>query len=325
MRPRLTDSEFIEAWNRHGSAKKMATALNMDIRAIYARRARMTKTGMSLPTSQPDPSHASRVPPEYRSIAWTYPLKRQLRLDNGVMVVSSDHHYWPGMITTAHRALVKVCQMVKPRVKLLNGDVFDGDGISRHPPPGWSERPNATQQLEACKDRVAEIEAVLPRGCDRIWVIGNHDERFDRTLATQAPQFAGLIGTRLADHFNDWEFTRSLWINWEERQPVVAFHNYANGIHAGYNNAMKSGVTIVTGHTHALEVKPFNDLRGRRYGIQTGTVADPDDPQFEYAGARPSQACSGFVVLTFRDGQLLQPELCEVVGGKAWFRGEVIA
>ena len=249
----------------------------------------MTKTGMSLPTSQPDPNHASRVPPEYRSIAWTYPLKRQLRLDNGVMVVSSDHHYWPGMITTAHRALVKVCQMVKPRVKLLNGDVFDGDGISRHPPPGWSERPNATQQLEACKDRVAEIEAVLPRGCDRIWVIGNHDERFDRTLATQAPQFAGLIGTRLAD------------------------------------NAMKSGVTIVTGHTHALEVKPFNDLRGRRYGIQTGTVADPDDPQFEYAGARPSQACSGFVVLTFRDGQLLQPELCEVVGGKAWFRGEVIA
>ena len=54
-------------------------------------------------------------------------------------------------------------------------------------------------------------------------------------------------------------------------------------------------------------------------------MADPDDPQFEYAGARPSQACSGFVVLTFRDGQLLQPELCEVVGGKAWFRGEVIA
>ena len=45
----------------------------------------------------------------------------------------------------------------------------------------------------------------------------------------------------------------------------------------------------------------------------------------EYAENAPSQACSGFVVLTWKDGRMLPPEMCEVIDGKAYFRGEVVA
>ena len=48
-------------------------------------------------------------------------------------------------------------------------------------------------------------------------------------------------------------------------------------------------------------------------------------PQFEYHENGPSLACSGFAVLTFKDGMLKTPELCEVIDGQAWFRGEVVA
>jgi len=263
--------------------------------------------------------------PDYNVSAWTFPASRDIELFSGSIVVSSDHHYWPGMVPLAHLALLKVIRIVKPRIKVLNGDVFDGATISRHPPAGWAERPSPVEELEVCQERVGELEQALPKGCERLWCIGNHDERFEKNIAVKAPELAGLKGLRLADHFPGWDMYRRLRINWDSPSPTVIFHNYANGVHAGYNNAMKSGVTTVTGHTHALECKPYHDLRGRRYGVQTGTVSDLDGPQFEYQGGRPSQACSGFAVLTYREGVLLQPELCQVVDGKAYFRGDVVA
>lgn len=38
----------------------------------------------------------------------------------------------------------------------------------------------------------------------------------------------------------------------------------------------------------------------------------------------PPNACPGFAVLTFKNGELLPPELCEVRGDKAFFRNEQV-
>lgn len=70
-----------------------------------------------------------------------------------------------------------------------------------------------------------------------------------------------------------------------------------------------AGITTVSGHTHLLDVKAWGDYRGRRYGIQTGCVADLESASMEYAENNPSPACPGFVVLTFCNGRLLYPEL----------------
>lgn len=256
---------------------------------------------------------------------WTFPLERSLSIHDGTVIVTSDWHVWPGMISTAYRALLAVIPIVKPRVKIVNGDLFDGATVGRHPPHGFSKRPTPIEELHACQELLGEVEQVLPKGCERIWTVGNHDCRFERNAAQKIPEFAGLDALRLEHHFSAWEFYWSAKINWESQSPVLVLHDNAGGIHAGYNNTLRSGVTMVTGHTHQLEAKPFMDLRGRRWGVQTGTMAELRWPQFEYQGARPSLACPGFAVLTFRDGELLSPELCEVRNGKAYFRGEVVA
>ena len=311
--PPLTDAQMREAYDlvmQHGTIRAAARAAKMDRNTLRHRYEKWLETkGLERPDTT----------------AWVFPLGEEKELFSGSVIVSSDHHYWPDRVPLAHKALLNVIRLVKPRIKILNGDVFDGASISRHPPLGWCTLPTPVQELEACQERVGEIEQALPKGCERIWCIGNHDQRFERALVVKAPEFAGLHGARLEDHFSGWHMMHRLWLNKSGVDPVVVFHNYANGIHAGYNNAMKAGVTTVTGHTHALECKPYHDLRGRRYGVQTGTISDLDGPQFEYQGGRPSQACSGFAVLTFRDGALLQPELCQVVNGKAYFRGEVVA
>jgi hypothetical protein len=105
---------------------------------------------------------------------------------------------------------------------------------------------------------------------------------------------------------------------------VSFVHRYHGGIHAGYNNAMKAGRSIISGDTHALDVRPLNHWTKRIYGVQTGMLGDPNWPQFNYRLGIPGYQNQGFVVLTWRDGALAPPETCEVVNGAAWFRGQVI-
>jgi hypothetical protein len=45
------------------------------------------------------------------------------------------------------------------------------------------------------------------------------------------------------------------------------------------------------------------------YGVDTGCLADAYGPQFQYCRDNPRDWRSAFVVLTFRKGELLQPEL----------------
>lgn len=256
---------------------------------------------------------------------WTHPREVRHNIENGSVLIFSDCHYWPGMPTTAHIAAVEVAKLVKPRMIIANGDVFDGATTSRHDPFGWTPRPSVKQELEVCQERLHDFELAAPKGCELVWNVGNHCQRFDRTLAMKIPEFVGMHLTRLADHFPRWDFRISTYINTDSERPVMVKHRFANGVHAGYNNAMKSGVTMVTGHTHLLEAKPFGDYRGRRWGVQTGTLSDIRAASMEYAENSPSSACSGFAVLSFRDGLLLPPELCEVIDGRAYFRGEIVA
>lgn len=322
----VSDAEFLEIWKRHGSAQGVADQLGIAVRSVHNRRKRFKERGFDLP-SIPAVGYEGHVPDYYRDDeqGWTFPRELRRSWDTGSVVISSDHHYWPNQDPVAHRALLKVCKVVKPRAKILNGDVMDGVRTGRHPPFGWSHRPSVIDELTICQQRLGEIEQALPRGCERIWNIGNHDIRFERAVATKAPEFTGVKGMRLADHFPGWEMYWSTLINGETAHPVMVKHKNAGGVHAGYNNTMKGGFTSVTGHTHILEAKPWGDWRGRRWGIQTGTICDLHAPQFEYQENSPSPACSGFVVLTFAGGQLLPPETCEVISGRAWFRGQIVA
>ena len=88
---------------------------------------------------------------------------------------------------------------------------------------------------------------------------------------------------------------------------------------------LKSGKTMVTGHTHRQLVRPYTDFGGLRYGIECGTLAEPFGGHADYAADNPRDWTSGFVVLTFKNGRLFDPELVRVVErGVYQFRGEWI-
>jgi hypothetical protein len=203
----------------------------------------------------------------------------------------------------------------------MNGDVFDGASISRYPVSGWGSTPTVKQELEACQERLGEIEEAA-KGASLNWTWGNHDMRFNARLAAQVGDtWRGVEGMNLTDHFPRWKFSTSIMVN----DTTMIKHRYHNGIHAVYNNTMKAGISVVTGHLHSLKVTPWSDYRGDRYGVDTGTLCDVDGNQFEYSEDNPKNHRSGFAVLTFVDGKMLPPELCQVWDDDhVVFRGQLI-
>lgn len=256
-------------------------------------------------------------------------MKNQGRLlhpiKNGTVLIASDAHYWPGKPSTAHRAFVSFVSKMKPALVILNGDAIDAAGISRHPPIGWTTFPTVKQELVVAEDRLNEIVAASTNYSTRfIWTLGNHDARFETRLATVAPQYAGVRGVQLKDHFPAWEPAWSVDVGGENGAFVK--HRFKGGLNAAGNNALWSGRTIVTGHLHRLGVRPVSDYKGTRWGVEGGMLSDREGPQFKgYTEDNPLDWQSGFVVLTFRSGQLLWPEVVSVVKpGVVNWRGELI-
>lgn len=310
--PRCSVDEFIGLWEKHrGNASKIAGELGLVApRAVFERRKFIERTrGVVLKAGGEEAVKK---------------LKRHARLQtevkDGVVLVGSDCHYWPGEASTAHKAFVKFIRDMRPHVVVLNGDVFDGASISRWERIGWDSRPTVKQELDICAERLVEIEDAA-KGAERYWSLGNHDQRFECFIAKNAPQYEGIEFFSLKDWFPKWKPCWSVFIN-----DVVVKHRFKGGIHATHNNTIWAGKSIVTGHLHSLKVTPFSDYNGTRYGVDTGTMADPYGAQFvDYTEEGPKNWRSGFVVLTFHKGKLLWPEVVHVLDEQhVEFRGKVI-
>jgi hypothetical protein len=316
MTRKITDSEFINLWEKFGSAQKVCVASGLNIRQVHGRRRSIEKRhGIIL----------AGVDPQSPDFQVTYPnngVRTKVDIKNGVIMVASDCHYWPGVISTAHKAFVHLIKEIKPKIVCLNGDVFDGASISRFPAGDWQALPTVKQELEACQERVGEIEQAA-KGAKLMWAWGNHDLRFNAKLASQVGDgFKGLEGFNLKDYFPLWKFQTSIMVN----EHTMIKHRWHNGIHAVYNNILKAGTSVTTGHLHSLKVTPFSDYRGTRYGTDTGTLAPIYGDGFEYMEDSPRNWRSGFAVMTFYKGKLMPPELAEVIDedeGLVYFRGEV--
>lgn len=313
---KVTDEEFIALWNKNPSAADMSRILDINITNIHKRR-RNIQRRHGIVLKSPDPRS-----PTFNVTIPNNGVRVNVEVESGVIVVGSDAHYWPGIISTAHRAFVNIIKRLKPQMVVMNGDAFDGAKISRHPVSGFESRPSVKQELEAVTDRLEEIEKVA--GNAKLhWTWGNHDLRFNSRIAQLVPEFEGVTGFDLTHHFPRWKFSTSVMVN----DHTQIKHRLYNGIHAVYNAALKSGISMVTGHLHSLKVTPWTDLTGTRYGVDTGSLADVWGEQFAYTEDSTRNHRSGFAVLTFHNGQLMPPELVEVISeeeGLVFFRGEII-
>lgn len=314
--PRLSDPEWVELFNMVGAAgvqKKTGVA----IRNVHSRRKSLEGRGYILK----NPFSAGGIIRDNPQ----YPHRATLEIKNGIVVVGSDLHIWPGPISTGIRGLIYVCQEIRPIAIVANGDVLDFPQISRHPPIGWQKLPSVHEEIEAAQDILHDIEQACGRGVHKIWTLGNHDARFSTTIASRAPELAKIKGVTLSDHFPQWRPAWSCFVN-EDHNGVVIKHRWKGGVSAHRANTLNAGRSMVTGHLHKLQVTGLSDYNGRRYGVDCGFLSVPHHKAFvDYTEDSPLDWCAGFAVLTIKDGKLLPPELCQVWDENSiiW-RGKVI-
>lgn len=310
--PRLSDEvlrETVDAVARWGSQTAAAAALKIPYATLQSRYREARARGYATGEVKRCEDYAARM---------------FANIEDGVVIVFSDAHYYPGEASTAHKALVRACKIFQPRILVCNGDAFDGASISRHPRIGWDSKPTVKQELEVVTERLAELEAAAGGNAQKVWTMGNHDARFETFLAANAPQFEQVGGFRLKDHFPMWSPAWRLDINAGESSHTIIKHRGKGGIHAPHNNTAAAGVSMVTGHLHKLDVRRWTDARGTRYGVDTGCIAEAQgDHCVDYTEDGITHWRSGFAVLTYRHGHLLAPELVEVtLPGTVEFRGK---
>jgi hypothetical protein len=310
---KVNDEEFARLIRTLGNSGT-ARYLNADLRNVRRRRRRIEQTMPSLVHSQVHGTHG-------QVDRGLYPERNKIEVRNGTVIVASDFHLWPGQNPPALRALKMLVKELKPAVLVANGDVLDFPQISRHPPMGWENLPSPVEEIECAQHHLHELVEAAPAHCRKIWTLGNHDARFEMRLAAQAKEYKGIKGIHLHDHFPLWERGWSVWIN----DDVVCKHRWKGGVHATHNNTVSSGVTMITGHLHSAKVTPFTDYTGTRYGVDTGCIADQRSQAFGYTEDNPLNWRQAFGVLTFVEGKLLMPELCQVWDeDHVQFRGSIL-
>jgi predicted phosphodiesterase len=324
MKASCTDEEFIALWAKLQSTKLVSEALGIAQRSVAARRARLERVkGILLPTA-PQAGTRHMRPQDKHHLGMSINEARQfinLSIHDGTLVIGSDAHYSPGIYSTAHAGMLRVIEQLRPDAVILNGDILDGQTAGRWARIGWQETYTVKQELDAVQERLGELEAVA-KGAKLLRTIGNHDLRFDSLLSANAGQFEGIAGFRLRDHLPLWQEAWRIEVNTD----TVILHDWHSGIHSAWNDVMKSGgYNVVTGHTHELTVKTHRGFGGNRYGVKTGMLAEEDQRQFDYRGGKPGLNWqSGFAVLTWKDGELLYPELAYVHKGQCYFRGQAV-
>ena len=291
----ISNEEFIELWKVHKSAAKIARITGISERNVHHRRRDIeAKYDTVLVAS----SNKNTVAQAYGHI--------NLGMENGTVIVFSDAHF-NGRRTTAFKALLWLISELKPKVVINNGDSFDGASVSRHPVGGWEDTPSVIQELNAYTIALRDIQEAAG-DAKLIFTMGNHDSRFSARLANVASEYKSVKGFTLEEHFPDWTHCMSCMVN----DSLMVKHRWRSGVHATHNNAVNSGVSFVTGHLHSLKVNGWTDYTGTRWGVDTGTLAEPFGGQFTYSENSPRNWRSGFAVLNLIDGHLLMPELCMV-------------
>src|SRR5688572_20209349 len=166
-RAKTSDGDFIRLFETEGP-KKLAARLGIGVRKVYSRREtleRLYSRQIRAPYGVPNPTRRA----EDHAAVLKYPVR------DGVVLIGSDAHTWPGKPTTAMRAFAKFANEYEPKIVILNGDVLDFPQVSRHPPIGHLELPDLADEIEAARDQLHVIELAVKRSCRLVWTLGNHD------------------------------------------------------------------------------------------------------------------------------------------------------
>lgn len=231
----------------------------------------------------------------------------ELELENGIVAVASDFHV-PYHDKKAVSSFINYCREVQPDMIIINGDLVDMYMLSKF---AKGEGRNPMSEIEEAREILATLRQDTK--ADIYYIIGNHEQRLEKTILAKAPELASLI----EDVFSIFKLddigvkgAGTVTIN----DNFVFKHGTLLGSKSGLSaikemeNAYLSGAT---GHTHRL-AKYIARKAGRKFiWLETGCLCSMEP---EYILTPNWQ--QGFAMVQFENGKVKRAEVLEIENGE---------
>lgn len=112
----------------------------------------------------------------------------EMTLENGIVAVASDFHV-PFQDKEAVSSFINYCAEIQPTAIVINGDLVDMYMLSRF---AKGEGRNPMSEIEEARDILCQIREACPSS-NIFYIIGNHEQRLEKTILSKAPELASLI------------------------------------------------------------------------------------------------------------------------------------
>ena len=235
------------------------------------------------------------------------------------VVVLPDIHA-PKEDKKAMRAVLKFIRDYQPHELIQLGDLCDFDSISRFDTAREKDLVALKDEVEAANVMLDSIEAVLPRGCKKVILEGNHDHRPEMyRLNRWDKNVMNVLGM---SNLPNWDVLYNLKKrNWETREygelyklgKAMFSHGwFTNSYHAS-KTVHRWFKTIIYGHTHTYQVHSINGLDGKPVmGMSIGTLSRFD---LSYLRGLPPDWVTMFMYMDYwRDGTFT-PHAIPIING----------
>ena len=244
------------------------------------------------------------------------------------MLIFSDAHF-EGHETPSYKIMLKVLKdLIQTRMLkcvIANGDIMDLSVLSSFAKFHTEIRPKertVQQEILDSQAQLNKIQKLINNArypIKQIATFGNHETRLSKAAMSWGRAFEDLEAFKIQNLFPDWEWAMSHLID----DTVLIKHRLRGGIHTAYQNSMRAGIHIITGHTHQLNYRTFNTYTTTSMSIQCGHLSDSYHPYLEDGIANDWN--NGFVVATIDPKEKsIHPEFIQVnnLYRTAYFRGK---
>lgn len=245
--------------------------------------------------------------------------------------VLADIHY-PRIDKPTLKAVLSFLDDVKVDGLIYQGDQLDMQQISHHTKgkPGLRDKAGYLSDIKGFeRDVLLPVEARLKKGCEKYWIIGNHED-WEQDLVNEQPELKGLV-----DH------VRLLNLKGRGYNVVPLGHavrlGKLNVVHgeglSGVGNQMgafpaKKAVELYAGNVlaaHSHSPQSFTKIcpieRTQKWGAWINCILGNINPQ--YLRNRPTAWVNGFSVVEVRDDGTFNLYPIYVTKGSFSFAGKL--
>lgn len=245
-------------------------------------------------------------------------------------VVGADLHF-PKTNEKTFSCMLEVIKDIKPVGFVFQGDQFDNEEISHHNSnkPFYKERRSYIRNQENFESEILKpLEQALPKGCEKTWIVGNHD-RFEWDFVETHPELEGVVDRVAALRLKDrgWEII-PLGHAKVVGELTIIHGEVLTGVgnQAGNYPARKAveiyGTNVLAAHTHAAQsftkISPV-DHKKKHMGHIAPILGDTNP---SYLRNRPTAWLNGFVVVEFYGKGLFNLFSVVVIDGQCAYGGK---